>query len=158
MPIGGWLVVVMIGLAGTAIGFVFELFNGHYLAVSKWNTFMTGSNSIEFRTLIIYKVVGYVFISCYAVFCFILLLKKRDILPKYIIGFYISVPAFFILSYILTSGFNFETEGLEFPMVRAIIFAGVWISYFRQSVRVEQTFIVPYPAHNYKYEEQDDQH
>ncbi|HTK19175.1 MAG TPA: DUF3857 domain-containing protein [Mucilaginibacter sp.] len=152
-PIGGWLIIVMIGLGGTAIGVVMELINGHYFAVSKWNTFMTGSNSVEFRGLLIYRVTGYVFICCYAVFCFILMLKRRDILPRYIVGFYISVPVFFVLSYILALGFNFNTENLQLPMVRAIIFAGVWISYFKRSIRVEQTFIVPYPAHNYSFEE-----
>jgi len=157
-PIGGWLILVMIGLAGTVIGVVMELINGQFFAVSKWNTFMTGSTSIEFKALLIYRVAGYVFISCYAVFCFILMLKKRDILPQYIIGFYISVPVFFVLGYMLTSTFNFDTENLEFPMVRAIIFAGVWISYFKRSVRVEQTFIVPYPTHNYSFEDHRDRH
>jgi len=157
-PIGGWLIIVMIGLGGTAIGVVMELINGHYFAVSKWNTFITGSNSVEFRGLLIYRVAGYVFIACYSVFCFILMIKKRDILPRYIVGFYISVPVFFVLSYLLTSGFNFETENLELQMVRTMIFAGVWISYFKRSVRVEQTFIVPYPAHNYSFEEHEVQH
>lgn len=157
MPIGGWLILVMIGLVGATASVVFELIRGNYFAISKWNTFMTGANSVGFRMLLIFKVLGYAFIGCYAVFCFVLMIKKRDILPKYIIGLYISIPAFFLLSYVLASGFNFESDSLQLPLIRSIIISGIWISYFKRSVRVEQTFIVPYPAHNYSYEEQVDQ-
>jgi len=118
---------------------------------------MVGSNSVEFRLLLIYKMAGYVFISCYAAFCFVLMLKRRDILPKYIIGLYISIPSFLFINYILVSGFNFESGNIGVSLIRSVIVSGIWISYFKRSVRVEQTFIVPYPVHNYSYEEHENQ-
>jgi hypothetical protein len=103
----------MTGLIGTAASAIFELVKGHYFVVSKWNTFLTGSISVEYRMFLIFEVLEYIFIACYAVFCFILMLKKRDILPKYIMGFYISTPAFFIVSYIIASGLKFDSSNLS---------------------------------------------
>ena len=156
-PIGGWLVVVLISLAATSIAGIVVLFNDKYFSIAKWNTFMYGSDSIGYRSLIIYEAMGRVILIGYSIFCFILLLKKRDILPKFIIGFYISVAAFFIVDYFVATAFDFQTESLGLAIFRSLIFAGIWITYFKQSVRVEQTFIVPYPAHNYSFEEHHEQ-
>jgi hypothetical protein len=52
----------------------------------------------------------------------------------------------------LAMGLNSDTGETGEAIVRSIIFAGIWISYFKKSTRVEETFIVPYPRDNYSYE------
>lgn len=156
-PVGGWLILVLVSLAVTSIGTIVVLFTDKYFSITKWNTFMYGSNSIGYRSLIIYEAMGRVILAGYSAFCFILLLKRRDILPKFIIGFYISVAVFFVVDYFMAIAFNFQTETIGLAILRSLIFAGVWISYFKKSVRVEQTCIVPYPTHNYSFEDHHDQ-
>jgi len=46
---------------------------------------------------------------------------------------------------------------MALSMIRKIIYSGIWIAYFKSSERVEQTFVVPYPADNYSYEETEEE-
>jgi Domain of Unknown Function with PDB structure (DUF3857)/Protein of unknown function (DUF2569)/Transglutaminase-like superfamily len=153
VPIGGWLILILIGLAITPIIAMAQLYNGHYFSISKWNTFMTGSTSVAFRAMLVFELAGYIFMACYSVFCLVLMLKRRDILPKCIVIYYISGVIFFLIDYVFALAIGLNSDSLGFTLVRTMIVAGIWIAYFKKSSRVEETFIIPYPPHNYTYEE-----
>ena len=153
IPIGGWLILVLIGLIATPLAAVFQLSSEHYLSLSKWNTLMFGAKSLLYRSAVVYQTLGYAFIGCYSAFCLVLLWNKRDILPKYITGYYVSGAVFYVVSYLFALALHDPTDKLETSILRSIIVGGIWISYFKRSTRVEQTFIVPYPHHNYSFEE-----
>jgi hypothetical protein len=152
VPLGGWLVLVLIGLLISPLVDLYQLTDKNYLSINKWYLLNYGSRGLLYKGGLVFEAAGYVFKGCYSIFCLILLLNRRDILPKYIIGFYITSVAFFILDYMLAMGLNSDTGETGEAIVRSIIFAGIWISYFKKSTRVEETFIVPYPRDNYSYE------
>nr|WP_294942408.1 DUF3857 domain-containing protein [uncultured Mucilaginibacter sp.] len=153
-PIGGWLVVVAIGIAVTPLLVCYTLISGNYFDLNTWNKHIVGTNDAAFKALFTFEAAGNVFLLCYAVFCFALLINKRDILPKFIIGLYAYVALITLADVVLATGINGGvSDSAVADMVRKIFFAAIWIAYFKRSVRVEQTFIVPFPAHNYRYEE-----
>lgn len=153
VPIGGWLILILIGLFFTPIIIGAQFYDEHFFSLSKWNTFMNGGTAFEYRVLLVFETAGYTFITCYSIFCIILMLNRRDILPKYIIIYYLSAVAFFVIDYLVAYGIGIESGDLGTRLLRTIIVAVIWISYFKKSTRVEQTFIVPYPPDNYSYEE-----
>ncbi|OOQ61446.1 DUF3857 domain-containing protein [Mucilaginibacter pedocola] len=153
IPIGGWLVLVALGLALTPFAVGYTMIDGDYFNLRTWNTHTAGVNDIAFKTLFSLEAAGNVLLIAYAAFCFILLMNKRDIAPQYIIGFY-AYAALFAIADCISIGAITDNVGehMVSGTIRDIIKAAIVISYFKRSVRVEQTFIVPYPPHNYSYE------
>ena len=155
-PIGGWLILIIIGLVVTPISVAVTLFNGSYFAMSQWNIFSAGSDRTMFRLLLVFETLCNTVTIGYAIFCIVLMLKRRDILPRFIIGYYIFGTAFLIADYILALNIHgASTEAALTAIVRAIIVSAIWIPYFLKSTRVEETFIVPYPENNYSFEEKE---
>jgi len=128
VPIGGWLILILIGLALTPVIVMTQLYNGHYLSISKWDTFMTGGTSVAFRAMLVFELAGYIFMACYSVFCLILMLNRRDILPKFIVIYYSFGIAFFFIDYVFASAIGLASDSLGFTLVRTIIVAGIWIA------------------------------
>jgi transglutaminase-like putative cysteine protease len=154
MPLGGWPIFIAIGLGFTATAIFISLAEGTYFNLARWDAHIANTNRNAFRVFFTFEVLGNTFLLCYSIFCLILLLNKRDILPRYIIGFYLAGLAFFILEFVFSDIVlkKTSTEAVS-PVIRAVIASAIWIPYFMRSERVAQTFIVPYPASNYRYEE-----
>jgi transglutaminase-like putative cysteine protease len=151
--IGGWLVLITIGLGLTFFYNVYNLLSSDYFNSGIWNYYM-GTQGFWYRGLWLFETAGNTFIVCYSAFCVVLMLTKRDILPKIIIGFYLFVIIFFLIDALW--GYFFKgniSEHSSYNIIRAIIVAAIWVSYFRVSIRVKETFIVPYPHNNIVYEE-----
>lgn len=153
-PIGGWLILIMIGLFLTPLGILDTFFKGNYFNLNQWNLYASYSKSGVFKFLLAWETAGNIIVLCTAVFCLILLLNKRDILPRVIICYYAFSVFFTLIEYLLASALNkgafIDTAAQS--LLRAVIIAAIWIPYFKRSTRVEQTFIVPYPHHNFSYE------
>jgi len=154
VPIGGWLILIAIGLALTVIINPITFFTSGYFDLDKWNIKQGTIMDTSYKALFLFEVIGNIILTSLAAFCFILLLNKRDILPKCIIAFYAFALCFFIGDYIFAMLINNGEAGssVRNALFRSIITAGIWIPYFRISLRVKETFIVPYPANNYSYE------
>ena len=150
--LGGWLILVISGLFFSAFFNLYRILSGDYFNAAIWN-YYTGIRGFWYKALWMYETAGNTFIICAALFCAILVLNKRDILPKMIIRFYV-----FIMCYIFIDGLwgylfnNKVSDSSTTSLLRALIFGGIWISYFLRSARVKETFIVPYPHNNITYE------
>jgi len=153
VQIGGWLILILIGLALTPIFGLFTMFNGNYFSMSAWHLYGHGKENLIFKTLLVFEMSGNIILIGYSAFCLILLSNRRDILPKFIIGYFAYCTAFFIIDYLFAVSLNVDSGQALTAMIRAILIAAIWIPYFRVSTRVKETFIVPYPPENYSYEE-----
>jgi len=155
VPIGGWLILITIGLCLTPLAEAVNLIDTQYFTMLVWKRIGTYSYGDKLKAHVIYKIVGDTVLICYAIFCLVLMLKRRDILPKFIIGYFLYAVVLRIGDYAMIS----YASRLKIPddfteaIFRTIIVAAIWIPYFFRSLRVKQTFIVPYPEHNYSYEE-----
>ncbi|MCJ8210799.1 DUF3857 domain-containing protein [Mucilaginibacter sp. RS28] len=151
--LGGWLILVTIGMALTVLLVLSTLITNGPFDVHTWNSHL--SSGFGFRFMILFTAFGNTVELCYAIFCFILLVNRRDILPKAIIGFYTYCAVFIIANYTLSA--NLLSNGkfgadAGAAIIRSVLTAAIWIPYFMRSVRVEETFIVPYPPTNFSYE------
>jgi len=153
-PIGGWLVLVAIGLFITPVWALVNLSNGNYFNLNVWNNFGTYSYKTGLRTHFAFEMVGHVIFFCLSIFCLVLFLKKRDVLPRYIIGYFAFGVVFNVANMIFISNVShFKVpEAYSTAIIRSCVTAAIWIPYFIVSTRVKETFIVPYPSYNYSYE------
>ncbi|MEZ2338043.1 DUF3857 domain-containing protein [Mucilaginibacter sp. RCC_168] len=154
-PIGGWLVLVAIGLVLTACGAVFRLFSDDIFSLHTWGAYSGSRYEFNYKLALIYQLTGDTILAGYALFCLVLLLNKRDILPRFIIGYFIYGMIFLLLKIMVVQPLHkavLTNESISVA-VRSVLIAVIWISYFKRSTRVMETFIVPYPPYNYSYEE-----
>ena len=145
MPLGGWLIFLIIVLFGTSIGIIQNLVNGGYYSMARWNEVLAGTAGFLNRAMIIYKVIGYAALFCFSVFCLVLVFNKRDIAPRTIKVYYMFMVLFFAVGYIFgvfIKGEFFE-DGFT-QMFRPIIAAVLWTYYLNTAERVKRTFIIPY--------------
>jgi len=155
LPLGGWLILILIGLCLAPLVELLSLINSKYLSMLVWRHFGTYSYGNKLRAQLIFETSCEVILVCYAVFCLVLMIKKRDILPNVIIGYFFFIVLFRVGDYIMIS----YASHMKIPdvytedMMRAIVGAAIWIPYFMRSRRVKRTFRVPYPTYNYSYEE-----
>jgi len=153
-PLGGWLILLLIGLFFTPVIAIINLFDTRYLTIAAWHNAGKYSYANALKAHIIFKVCGMVIIGCYAIFCLVLFLTRRDITPKYMIGYLAFNLIFHVADYIIISSVSRMAISPDFvrDIISSLIAAAIWIPYFLKSVRVQQTFIVPYPPYNYSYE------
>ena len=154
VPLGGWLIVVAVGLAISALLIMGTIINGSYFNLDIWKGLKGAKNETGIKLLVVFEAIFNTLLLCYTVFCLILLLNKRDILPAYIKWLYISSVIFIVIDAIagLLIGTEISDDVVK-NIVRSIIAAAIWVPYFILSTRVRETFIVPYPHSNYSYEE-----
>jgi len=153
-PIGGWLIFVAIGLAATALTVCRTIYNADYFDMATWNTYTASKYGFYYKLLLIVGAGGNIILMMLAVFCLVLLLNKRDILPKVITGYFLFALGFSAIFYVISLTVHdskVAAQALKF-LTRACIVSAIWIPYFKRSTRVEDTFIVPYPPYNYSYE------
>ena len=153
-PLGPWIILVVISLFVTPIGVVNVLIDDHHFSMSAWQHYGALKNGTALKAQMVFEVMGSVVIMYYSFFCLMLLINKRDILRKYIIGYFAFSAIFCTADYALVTVFTGEAAShvFAFSILRTIIIACIGIPYFLRSSLVEDTFIVPYPSYNYSYE------
>jgi hypothetical protein len=154
IPIGGWLILILIGLFITPLNIIDVISKANFFSLHTWNLYAHKAGEPIFRSLLTWEVFGNTIVLCYSIFCLVLLLNKRDILPKAIIGYFMFCLVFTLVDYILA--INLKNDAMSemalMPLLRSLVVGAIWIPYFIRSVRVHQTFVVPYPPHNFSYE------
>ncbi|MDR6943482.1 DUF3857 domain-containing protein [Mucilaginibacter pocheonensis] len=153
-PIGGWLIAVAIILVLTALFSALVLISSDYFSLATWNLNASTGQDTGFKLFITMEVICFTGLMCYSVYCLVLLINKRDILPNLIIGYFSFTAGFFLVDFLCTLilKHNKFVEPHPYALVYALAMAAIWIPYFKRSDRVENTFIVPYPHYNYSFE------
>jgi hypothetical protein len=144
--LGGWLIILIIVLIGSPLQIIKSAVDNNYYSVSKWDNFTVGISSVINRALLVFEIIGKTAIVCLSVFCLVLIFKKRDITPHFLKIYYFSYVAFLFIDYLLNAFLkgNFSTDDVG-GIIEQIVVAAIWTYYVNNSIRVRQTFIVPYP-------------
>jgi len=150
--LGGWLILVQIGLYLTILLNILTLNNDTLPAFSPgtWEM-LTSKDSSWYDSLwaplLIFELVVNILLILVSLFCLYNMYQKKSIFPKLMIIVYSLSLFIVILEYILINQISIVSEyGLSGPddvkdIVRAAITCAIWIPYFLKSERVQNTFI-----------------
>ncbi|MGV3704441.1 MAG: DUF3857 domain-containing protein [Arcticibacter sp.] len=144
IPLGGWLIVIILVLLSTTAYSVYEFIHEKYSDLNSWNSFQARKLYSVYKIYLTLSVLKVVFICCFSLFSLFLILKKRDILPRMINIYYASSSVLTVLVFMFSS-FLYGQGDLMSEAGYSILTTISCIAYFNNSERVKQTFLVPYP-------------
>jgi hypothetical protein len=152
--IGGWLILVLIGMLFSFLSVTVSLFDSMKMfQPDVWHvitTYGTGAYHPLFGPWAIYEVILNTFVIVFTICLLILMYRRSRIFPKFMIFYFISAIFFqgidFYLSYIVLTDLPKVADTLGvYPdfkgTMRAIVQSAVWVPYFLKSKRVKATFI-----------------
>jgi hypothetical protein len=98
---------------------------------------------------IIFEIGGKLLTLALSVLCLIAFLKRRDITPRLMMAFYSISLLVITLDLLLARFFEIEVDQKDFNgLYRSMANAAIWIPFFLKSLRVKNTFIIPYGGLN----------
>jgi len=151
IPLGGWLIVVMLALAGNVVNSCMNLLDEKLFDLNTWETNSQRAIYSFYRLYVCVKVFAHVFTISMAVICLFLMAKRRDILPR-TISFYYGISAVLVvLIHILSIQMYGNNYTQSNELIYTVIMSFVGLAYFRSSEVVQDTFVVP------KIEEEEDE-
>jgi transglutaminase-like putative cysteine protease len=150
-PIGGWLVLLAIGVTLTPFIQANQVLRMETFSNSLWEQVATrtdlGNTSI-LQLFLIGEVIINAFLVVYAILLVVLFYKRRDIFPFTLATFYIIQLIVVALDAKLT-GYLFKvdpdpnSEILQY-MIKLLVMMFVWIPYLLKSERATATFTIPH--------------
>jgi hypothetical protein len=152
--IGGWLILVLIGLIISLISVAGTLTDTMNLYKPEvWHTITTyGSEAYHplFGTWIIYETALNIFVIIFTICLLILMFRKSRLFPKLMIFYFVSAVFLqgidYYLSYIVLTDLPNVSKALGVSpslegVMRSAVQGAVWVPYFIRSKRVKATFI-----------------
>ena len=148
--VGGWLILVILGLVISPIRI------GHFLATTHWPIFRDGAWS-ELTTagtaayhhlwapLLIFEIVGNVGSIVLAIVTLVFLFKKSRYTPRLAISWFAWMAGFVLVDFFVADlipavAAQSDPDSIK-ELVRSLASAGIWIPYFLVSKRVKATFV-----------------
>ncbi len=142
MELGGWLIIIILILVATFFNGLKEIIDEKYLDLNTWEYFSARKTSTFYKIFLGTKLVTMIYIVCFTAFCFFLMIKKRDILPKLISVYFGTAAILVSIIHILTTKLYGEESSPLDTVVYFIVSSLVGIYYFKSSERVKETFVV----------------
>jgi hypothetical protein len=145
--IGGWLILVSIGLALTPFFLLFQFFTPEFYDRSLWTTLLLGGEQWALSVFVFALLIFHSAFFIFSIFVAIIFFQRRTIAPKMVIWFYaVNLVSTGIIVFIALRGFPEIYKGpleqdMIMELVRAVLAALIWIPYFIFSERVEETFV-----------------
>lgn len=148
--IGGWLILVGIGLVISPFVSIYGVYNDLLPAFSTeiWTVLTTpGSNAYHplWAPLLIYELLGNILLGLAPFILLIYFLRRHKIFPKLYIIFLASQMVFVLVDFILANSIPFiaqEGSGYStWDMIESLVWPVIWIRYFLVTDRVKGTFI-----------------
>lgn len=147
--IGGWLIVLLIGMCSSALNFGVDAIDSLLLLIQG----ELGNPEISNSALVfgIDMVLEFIIVAA-VIYLLVLFFKKSKKFPKYYVWYASSMVVYAIISYILIrllSGTTTETQIVLDELVSnvfggvivTVVASAIWIMYMRKSKRVAHTFI-----------------
>lgn len=148
--LGGWLVLVQIGLIATLFTVSFQLLSNNIPSFSAeyWDILASKEGQLYHRLwapLIIFEAAANMLLLLMSVVTLVLFYRKKAIFPRvmillYIFNLFISVTDYIFILNIPLARETGEGSGLR-SIVRAVFTSLIWVAYFRKSDRVKNTFV-----------------
>lgn len=149
--IGGWLILVAVGLILAPLRILRSVFI-YSLPIFKpetWSALTTQSSEVYhplLAPLLIGELVGNLFFIALSIILVVLLFRRRKIVPKLAIFYYLSNLIFalthtYTASLIPTVSINMFDAGSIKEIAGFVVRASIWVPYFLISKRVKGTFI-----------------
>lgn len=148
--LGGWLVLVQIGLYATIVLGIVQMVSYSIPAISpdQWEI-LTSKDSELYHPLwgafILFELVYNMALIGYCAFTLVQFYRKKSIVPKLMMIFYSGSLVITVVDYglaqIITSSYDVQAEGSMKNLVRSALTCAIWIPYFIKSERVKNTFI-----------------
>lgn len=141
--IGGWLILVLIGLIITPIKMIISFINDFIPLLDSMSMLDAFPN---LQTMIYFETIGNGAFGVFAVVLLFIMLNKDARFPKLMIIFYVSNLIFVLGDAIYVSQmpeleqFVDSTDSLK-EISRAIVSTAIWVPYMRISTRVKNTFV-----------------
>ena len=148
--LGGWMVLVQIGIYGSLLLLLVQIFNYSIPSVSPeiWNNVTSKTSELYhplWGALIIFELAFNVLFFLYTIIILINLYQKKLILPKLMIIYYSTSLVVGIIDYLLVLQIPMASEmqdaGQLKDIFRSLVTCLIWIPYFVKSERVKNTFV-----------------
>jgi hypothetical protein len=147
--VGGWLILVTIGLVVTPIRILVVLL-GTYAPIfsgGAWSLLTTpGTEAYNplWKPILLFELFGNAIFFLWSITLLFLLFGHKRIFPKLMIAFYLGSLLFVGIDFLLASAIpavaSKEDASSVGELIRAIFVCVIWVPYFLQSKRVKQTF------------------
>ena len=150
-PIGGWLVLIAIGLCISPILSFFPMISNDYFTSNYFSLWSTGNEALVL--LVFFEVIFNAASIAFNILILIIFFKRRSIAPRLIIAFYafnligLSIDAL-AASTIPSIQSITATADIYSEVLKSLISCLIWIPYFIYSERVKDTFVNTYKKHN----------
>ena len=147
--IGGWLILVTIGLVLTPFRIAIILFTTYVpiFTGETWSLLTTpGSAAYNWvwKPILLFELFGNLIFLIWAVVLLILLFAHKRIFPRMMIAFYVANLLFVGLDFAVASGIPVVASQPDarsvVELIKSILVCAIWIPYFLISERVKTTF------------------
>ncbi|WP_341220428.1 DUF2569 family protein [Polaribacter atrinae] len=147
-PIGGWLILIGIGLCISPIRVFMDLLSTEIYLSGDWLVYFSSEDfSISIGLLLIVETLFNAAVLVFLPLIIVLFLKKRSSFPKVYATFLIVYLVFILSDSFLASALT-ETDGLtgleEKQLLKTFISTGIIVPYLLLSERVKETFLKSY--------------
>lgn len=144
--IGGWLVLIAIGVTITPFLMVYQIIDTNYFEAGIWEHIYNPNSSdysLGVGILIIVEMLFNILFAIFATLNAILLFQRRSIFPNVFIAYLILNFLFICLDYIVLSHYHYGEFDIDTisDIVKRIIYMAIWIPYLMMSERVKNTFV-----------------
>ncbi|AIQ70823.1 DUF2569 domain-containing protein [Paenibacillus graminis] len=148
--LGGWLVLVQIGLIATLFLVALQLLNYNLPSFNPeyWDILTSKEGELYhplWAPLIIFEAASNVLLLLLCVFTLVLFYQKKALLPRMIILLYCINLLISVIDYTLSLNIPLINEmggvnGIR-DLLRSLFTCIIWVAYFRKSERVANTFV-----------------
>jgi uncharacterized protein DUF2569 len=147
--IGGWLILVTIGLVVSPIRIATILFSTYVpiFTGETWSLLTTPGSAAynwAWKPILLFELFGNLIFLLLAVALLVLLFNHKRIFPMMMIGYYVANLLFVGLDFAIASGISVVASqadaGSIAELIKSIAVCAIWVPYFLISERVKQTF------------------
>jgi len=142
--IGGWLILIVIGLIVTPFRLGYEVIMNMVPLISSPN--ILALNSPDLTNLIYFEIFGNLIFALYSILLLFLLFSKNKLFPKLLIFYFVTNFAFIMLDLFLASQISvIQHTETDASVIKEIFKSSfnliIWVPYLILSKRVKNTFV-----------------